>query len=280
MSVGAGAGVGAGGGVGAGAGVSTSTAQYVLLTAELSGSGTTMAGVLLLDPARDELYARVRRDWQEIADEEESEVLSLLEDDLLMKSREMGAEGLLEWLEGNASNSVRVSEREAVTVEDFERALNRLYRRFVQSNVVPFRTHLPRYSLRVAAGKFLENEPIAEEGWVETPGGLWLTEDMFVAAIVGHSMEPRIPDGSLCVFRASVVGSRQGRLVLVEDRETSGNNRYTVKRYRSEKTGGDDDPWRHERIRLESLNPEYPSWDLDPDEAQYRIVGEFLRVLE
>ena len=48
-------------------------------------------------------------------------------------------------------------------------------------------------------------------------------------------MEPRIPDGSLCVFRHGVTGSRQGRLVLVENLETAGNNRYTVKRYESTK---------------------------------------------
>ncbi len=39
---------------------------------------------------------------------------------------------------------------------------------------------------------------------------------MFVARIAGQSMEPKIPDGSLCVFRHGVTGSRQGRLVLVE----------------------------------------------------------------
>ena len=48
-------------------------------------------------------------------------------------------------------------------------------------------------------------------------------------------MEPRIPDGSLCVFRHGVTGSRQGRLVLVENLETRGNNRYAVKRYQSRK---------------------------------------------
>ena len=46
----------------------------------------------------------------------------------------------------------------------------------------------------------------------------------------------------------------------------------------SEKTKSEE--WRHERIRLESLNPEYPSWDLDPDEEKYRILAEFVRVLD
>jgi hypothetical protein len=55
-----------------------------------------------------------------------------------------------------------------------------------------------------------------------------------------------------------------------------------VKRYRSAKTAtaDPDDAWRHSRIRLESLNPEYPSWDLDPEETKYRILAEFVRVLD
>ncbi len=164
-------------------------------------------------------------------------------------------------------------------VEDFSRAVERLYRRHVSSNVLQFRTHLPRYSLQVAAGPFLENREVTEEGWVETPEDLRITPDMFVAAIAGRSMEPLIPDGALCVFRRGVTGSRDGRLVLVENLETSGNNRYTVKRYRSQKIASEEG-WRHERIRLESLNPDYPSWDLDPEEEKYRILAEFVRVLD
>jgi phage repressor protein C with HTH and peptisase S24 domain len=163
-----------------------------------------------------------------------------------------------------------------VLVDVFARALDRLYRKHVQSRVLEFRTHLPRYSLQVAAGKFLENAEVSEEGWIETPEDLRLAPDMFVAQIVGHSMEPLIPDGSLCVFRAGVTGSRTGRLVLAEHRDA---NAYSVKRYKSEKVQSEEG-WRHQRIRLESLNPDYPSWDLDPDEDKYRILAEFVRVLD
>jgi hypothetical protein len=215
----------------------------------------------------------------------------------------MGAGKLLHYLESNLSGAVRVTDREEVLVEDFSRTLNRLYLKNIQSNVLPFRTHLPRYSLRAAAGKFLENQEISDDGWVEAPDDLRLTSDLFAGQIVGHSMEPTIPDGSLCVFRYGVTGSRQGRLVLVESRETAGNDRYSVKRYQSEKNESKkeskDEPkndsqdesksepkseleedWRHTRITLESLNPDYPSWDLDPDEEKYRILAEFVRVLD
>jgi hypothetical protein len=79
--------------------------------------------------------------------------------------------------------------------------------------------------------------------------------------------------------RTGVIGSRNGRLVLVENLETTGTNRYTVKRYKSEKSHSGE-AWQHSRIRLESLNPDYPSWDLDPEEERYRIVAEFVRVLD
>jgi phage repressor protein C with HTH and peptisase S24 domain len=98
---------------------------------------------------------------------------------------------------------------------------------------------------------------------------------MFVAEIAGSSMEPLIPDGSLCIFRAGVVGSRAGRLVLAEDREA---NAYAVKRYQSDKTN--DEVWQHNWIRLEPLNPAHESWLLKPDEEKYRIIAEFVRVLD
>ena len=92
-------------------------------------------------------------------------------------------------------------------------------------------------------------------------------------------MEPKIPDGSLCVFRRNVVGSRTGRLVLVRNMELADDNQYTVKRYRSEKRVTEDG-FLQTRIRLESLNPAYPSWELDPEEEKYQVLAEFVQVLE
>ena len=258
------------------AAVSTQRARYSIVQADLPGRGLVNLGVLLQDTQSDALHLRFRRDMDLLASDQDFDVLAALADDLDSKAREMGAEKLFDYLESTLSGTVRVTDREAVLVEDFSRAVERLYRRHVESNVVPFRTHLPRYSLRAAAGKFLDNEEIVEEGWIEAPAEMHLYPDMFVAEIVGHSMEPRIPDGSLCVFRAGVVGSRVGRLVLAEDREAYA---YSVKRYNSEwsKKG----PRRHAWIRLESLNyPAYEHWDLKPDEEKYRIIAEFICVLD
>jgi SOS-response transcriptional repressor LexA len=254
----------------------TRTGRFSIVQAELPGHGLVNLGVLLQDQQSDALHLRFRRDMDSLVDEEDLEVFKALSDDLARKSGELGAGKLLEYLEGTLSTSVRVTDREPVSVEDFSRALDRLYRQHVPSQVLEFRTHLPRYSLRAAAGKFLDNAEIEEESWVETPEDLRLTPDMFIAQIAGHSMEPLIPDGSLCVFRAGVTGSRVGRLVLAEDRRA---NAYAVKRYNSEKSITKEG-WSHKWIRLESLNPEGPSWDLDPDEERFRILAEFVRVLD
>jgi len=77
------------------------------------------------------------------------------------------------------------------------------------------------------------------------------------------------------IFRAQVVGGRTGRLVLAEDRNA---NAYAVKRYKSEKVETEEG-WKHERIWLESLNPDFPPWPLEEDQERYRILAEFIRVL-
>lgn len=147
----------------------------------------------------------------------------------------------------------------------------------------PFVHHVPLYSIRAAAGKFLENEEPSEEGWVAAPGTL--SEGMFAVRIEGHSMEPAIPDGGIALFVADpsggpVPGSREGKIVLAQLRDASdpeGGGSYTVKRYHSEKIE-EDGAWRHLSIELRSLNPDVPSITLAPDQ-DVNIIAEFVRVL-
>jgi SOS-response transcriptional repressor LexA len=255
-------------------------AEWLPLLVAMPGQSDEISGVLLLDKERDELHVKLRNDWMEIASEEDAEVLAEIERDLALKARELGGERLLQWLDEHASHTVRVGSRQEIAVRNFPTTLQRLYRENVRTVVRRFKTHLPVYSLEVAAGLFLTNpEDIEAEEWTEAPGDLKLDPNMFVAQIRGHSMEPRIPDGSLCIFRWGVAGSRIGRLVLVWNLESGNENRYTVKRYKSEKKYSEEG-FEHTRIRLESLNPDYPSWDLDVNEEKYRIIAEFVRVLE
>jgi len=254
--------------------------QYVLLEACLPERPPQRIGVLLVDPAADRAWIRLRGKYDDLAEPEDAEVLEALEEDLRQRAREMGAAAWLEWLEDTLSNVLRVSDREAVEVDAFSRALERIYGEHVgRIEVQPFRTHLPLYSFRAAAGGLGEEMASAAEDWVPAPEGLRLAPDLFVGHVVGQSMEPRIPDGSLNLFRFHPAGSRQNKILLIQRfgvvDETA---RYTVKKYTSRKVETGEDEWRHERIRLEPLNPEYQAWDVDPQD--FAVVAEWLRVIE
>jgi phage repressor protein C with HTH and peptisase S24 domain len=257
-------------------------AEYLLVEAELPGRTAEVIGVLLYDPAGSRLSGRFRRDWDSLAEEDEAEVLSELARDLEVKIAEFGGESCLAWLEEALSNAIRISERREVLMAGFESTLNRLYRENVPSTVLPHQTHLPVYSLRAAAGKWGEQmaEEVEPHHWVEAPEDLRLHEGMFVAQVVGHSMEPVIPDGAWCVFRAPVVGSRENKRVLVvnHDESEQGGERYTVKRYRSHKVRREGGSWEHDRILFEPLNPSFPSWEILPGQ-RVEVIAEFLRVL-
>ena len=138
---------------------------------------------------------------------------------------------------------------------------------------------LPLYSLKAACGAFGEGQYAEETGWVKVEGLGRLNRNMFVVQAKGKSMEPRIPDGSLCVFRANVVGSRQNKIVLVQHRglyDPDHNGSYTIKTYTSEKTyDRETGQWQHERIVLKPLNPDYNPIVIEED-GDFTVVGEFI----
>lgn len=159
--------------------------------------------------------------------------------------------------------------------------------------VVPFRrvhprreekyqTCVPLLSLKVAAGGFSDDQAVQFEDWVDIKTSHRLRKGMFVAQVVGRSMEPVIPDGSYCLFCYPVLGTRQGKILLVQyrdihDPETGGS--YTVKRYSSEKVTNPDGTWHHTKVILSPLNPDYEPIVLTPDsEDAVQVIAEFLDV--
>ncbi|HUI54944.1 MAG TPA: S24 family peptidase [Bryobacteraceae bacterium] len=253
---------------------------YVLLDAALPERAAHHVGVLLLDPATDRAWVRMRQRFDDLAAPEDVEVLEALEGDIRSRVAEMGAEAFLCSLEDSLSNVLRVSERQTVAVDAFTRVLDQLFSEHVEKLAVErFRTHLPVYSLRAAAGRLGEEMESAEEDWVRAPEGMRLSPDLFVAHVVGRSMEPRIPDGSLNLFRFHPVGSRQNKILLIQRfGVTDETARYTVKKYTSTKVHRGEDQWEHGSIRLEPLNPEFEAWDVEPQD--FAVVAEWLRVID
>ena len=147
-----------------------------------------------------------------------------------------------------------------------------------------FEEYLPVYSLAAAAGKFGENMDVQEEGWIKVDIARKLNKKMFIAKVVGHSMEPLIPDNSYCIFSSEVIGSRQERIVLVQhhsihDSDTGGS--YTVKKYTSKKKHKPDETWEHEEIMLLPLNKAYePIIISSKQAADFKIIAEFIDVIK
>ena len=142
---------------------------------------------------------------------------------------------------------------------------------------------LPLYSLKAACGYFGEGEEVEELGWIRVDGMGKLNRNMFVVKASGDSMEPKIHDGDYCVFRANPAGSREGKIVLVQnhiayDPEYGGS--YAIKQYSSEKHFNTDGTWRHSQILLKPLNKKYNPIVLDEtDSDNFRIIGEFLGIV-
>ena len=154
-------------------------------------------------------------------------------------------------------------------------------------------THLPVHSLQAAAasepagewGRRAQDEVIETLGWlkVELPGRK-LSRHMFVAKVVGHSMDDGksgLVNGGYAVFELWPSGTKQNLSVLVRgafsDPETGS---YAVKKYIGDPRGKDG---RHERVKLVSLNPDrrrFPDIELMPkDDDDVTVVAKVVHAL-
>jgi hypothetical protein len=169
------------------------------------------------------------------------------------------------------------------------------------SNVIPFRrvtreeraagvAAAPVIDLRFAAGAFTEGNSLEDgaQDWAALPDWIRPQPGLFVAQVVGESMNRRIPNGSWCIFRANPTGTREGKVVVVQHRtitdpETGG--RYTIKVYTSEKVSSAEGTWQHQRITLrpDSDQPLFRPIVLHPEDSgedePLRVIAEMLAVL-
>ena len=143
---------------------------------------------------------------------------------------------------------------------------------------------LPYYEMRAACGYFGDGEPVEESGWVKVTGLGRLNRNMFVVRASGHSMEPLIHDGDLCVFKLNPVGSREGKVLLVQHRSVFDEDNagaYSIKKYSSKKKFDQLGNWEHEKIILIPLNKEYAEIEIDGnDENEFQVIGELVGIVE
>lgn len=152
------------------------------------------------------------------------------------------------------------------------------------SEVIPYVNSLPLYNLKAAAGEFGEIQNVADFNWIAFPNDIKPSRNFFACQVIGESMNQIIPNGSICLFQKYSGGTRDGKIVLVEQSETqdhySGSN-YTVKEFRSNKKLSDS-TWEHKSISLlpRSSDPTFQTITLsDDDLLDFKVIGEFVRVL-
>ena len=144
---------------------------------------------------------------------------------------------------------------------------------------------VPLYNLKAAAGLFSDEQDIQNTSWIELPDTFRIQPGLFVAQVLGESMNRRVPNGSWCLFRMNPTGTRQGKIVLVEYREISDadtGGHYTLKIYDSKKDHGPDDSWSHKSIILkpDSTMTCFEPIILKHDQADnIKIIAELVAVL-
>ena len=141
---------------------------------------------------------------------------------------------------------------------------------------------IPLYNFYAAAGSFSEMQ--SEKNFTLIEGTKNNIQDYFACKIIGESMNRVIPNGSICLFKHYTGGSRNGKIVLVENidiQDQDFNSAFTIKTYSSEKNVSDEG-WGHTSIilRPNSFDESYENIIINEENgAEMRVVGEFIKVL-
>jgi uncharacterized protein len=163
------------------------------------------------------------------------------------------------------------------------------FRRLRRDEARPYVNCVPLYDLAVAAGRFSGEQSVDENPddceWIELPNAFRPQKGMFVAQVVGESMNRRIPNGAWCLFRLHPKGTRQGKVVLVQHREiqdadTGGH--YTIKVYESEMIDEENGTWKHKQIILkpDTTAKGYEAIPLSEKDAEdLKVIAELVAVI-
>lgn len=161
------------------------------------------------------------------------------------------------------------------------------FERIERHVVKPYVNSVPLVDLKFAAGAFgdVQVNEDNETVWVALPDIFRPQRGLFVAQVIGESMNRRIPNGAWCLFRIDPTGTRQGKVVVAQHRSIHDpdlGGSYTIKVYQSGKKATADGEWTHTRITLkpDSTDASYADLEFGPDAAEgLSIVAELIAVL-
>lgn len=143
---------------------------------------------------------------------------------------------------------------------------------------------IPLYNFYAAAGSFSEMQSEKDFTLIKAPENIKQTNDYFACKIIGESMNRTIPNGSICLFKPYTGGSRNGKIVLIENfdvQDQDFNSAFTIKTYSSEKVVTDEG-WDHTSIvlRPNSFDASYENIIINEENGKkMRVVGEFISII-
>lgn len=146
------------------------------------------------------------------------------------------------------------------------------------------RNLIPLYDFYAAAGTFSEMQSTKDFILIEGPDNFSTSKDYFACKIIGESMNRVIPNGSICLFKTPTAGTRNGKILLIENRDIQDqdfNSAFTIKTYSSEKKITEEG-WEHSSIvlRPNSNDNSYKTIVINEEHsAGMRVIGEFVSVL-
>lgn len=144
---------------------------------------------------------------------------------------------------------------------------------------------IPLYDFYAAAGNFSHMQSEKTFSEVEAPEKYSLDSSYFACKVIGESMNKRIPNGSICIFKKYSGGSRSGKILLIENynrQDPDFNSAFTVKTYASQKSVTEEG-WEHIEILLKpnSYDLSYEDIVINIENAtEMNIIGEFIEVLK
>ena len=147
------------------------------------------------------------------------------------------------------------------------------------------RNPIPLYNFYAAAGTFSEMQTNKDFTLIEFPDNIKPNSEYFACKIIGDSMNRVIPNGSICIFKPYRGGSRNGKIVLIENMDLQDqdfNSAFTIKTYSSEKFVSEEN-YEHTSIVLKpnSYDDSYKNIIINEENAAgMRVIGEFVSVLK
>ena len=147
----------------------------------------------------------------------------------------------------------------------------------------PVRT-IPLYDFYAAAGSFSELQSEKAFTQITVAEKFTLNDDYFACEVIGESMNKRIPSGSVCIFRKYNGGSRNDKIMLLENRDIHDpdfNSGFTIKTYSSQKVVTEEG-WKHTEIVLKpnSFDPSFSDLIINEENSEgMKVIGEFIEVL-